>query len=415
MRKLVTTAVFKGFDFFDGNSISKEYSLIKEAHEGQGGFSQSKVQSFLSSWGRSEILEDNPMMNKTDLLKEVRNLNEDKIYTWAYTGGSYGEPLRVPYSKRRTRIRTATFKYFNELGGYQLGDPYLLIRAKTKPFLNKFLRNELLFVPHNLSYGKIDLLINQIHSRKIKLLLGYPSVIFEIAKFADENERRDKLLSVKSIVTVSEPLENEKKAYINDIFESFFVDRYSNEEVGLIAQQKEFGGAYFTNSYNVLVEVVNPSTLRPVKEGEAGRVVVTDLENHLVPLIRYDTGDVAIAGRYSEGRLLTIKNITGRESEKIYDVSGNAISSLTLGPFIYKPFSKLEKVFQFQFVQIGPKGYDLRLVADELEIKEDVLSEVVQGLKTVIGKEADIRTTYQNEIKPQPSGKRPIYKNEWKQ
>jgi len=404
--------LYNSFDLLNNGQVRKYYHLVREKNAGNAPFEPVEIKGFLQKWGFDPVLENNPVMDKDDIKSYTQKVNQADIHRWAYTGGSYGEPLRVPYSKRRGLIRTATFKYFNEAAGYHLGDPFFLIRAKNKSSFMKYLRNENIFIPGDISEPRIREFVHELRDKKIKVLMGYPTVMYEVALFLQQNPSEKRGLSIKSLISVSEPLEDFKRRVIHDVFGCVFVDRFSNEEVGLIAQQKEFGGDHYVNKFGVYVEVIDPETLKPVKEGEQGKVVVTDLCNELIPVIRYDTGDLATAVSYREGQLETISNIVGRVSEQIFSVAGNPVSSLMLGPYIYKPLSKQGPVYQYQFAQTSAGRYELRIKTGKDDISGDVIDEVVKGLKDVLGNEAVITVVFCENIKPQPSGKRPIYKNE---
>jgi phenylacetate-coenzyme A ligase PaaK-like adenylate-forming protein len=124
-----------------------------------------------------------PIIGKKEIIEQCKKINFSKIYSWAYTGGSFGEPLRVPYSKYRNYIRTATFKYFNEKAGYLIGDSFALIRAKNKKTLIKFLRNETIIIPLNISEEKLEEMLQLIKRKNITVLMGYPTVMFELALY----------------------------------------------------------------------------------------------------------------------------------------------------------------------------------------------------------------------------------------
>ncbi len=412
VKSVVSKIVYSGYNVLHAGQLDEYYQDVKRVNSQNVHIHHDYLKFYLKKWGFDPDIEMNSLMDKGDIKKWTKKVNPSDIHSWAYTGGSYGEPLRVPYSKKRGLIRTATFKYFNEAAGYRLGDPFFLIRAKNKSSFMKYLRNEHIFIPGDISESKIREFVNELREKKIKVLMGYPTVMYEVALYLQQNPSEKRGLSVKSLISVSEPLEDFKRSVIHDVFGSVFVDRFSNEEVGLIAQQREFGGDYYVNKFGVYVEIVDPETLRPVAEGEQGKVVVTDLCNDLIPVIRYDTGDLATAVSYREGQLETIRNIVGRVSEQIFSVAGNPVSPLMLGPYIYKPLSKQGPVYQYQFAQTAAGRYEFRIKTGKGDIPGYVIDEVVDGLKGVLGNEAVITVVYCENIKPQPSGKRPIYKNE---
>ena len=408
----VTRQLFKTYDLLHGGRMVRDYKKIRSANEERKPFEQSALRSYLARWGFDSVIENNPLMNKKDVSAWREKLDPSDIHTYAYTGGSYGEPLRVPYSKKRAMIRTATFRYSIEAGGYRLGEPFLMIRNNDKPTWLKFLRNETIFTPHDISEEMIGELCEEVARRNIRFMIGLPSVIYEMALFLDKYPEKKKDISLNAIMSISEPLEMVKRELIKNVFDCRFTDRYSNEEAGLIGQQREFGGPYYVNKFGVYVEIVDPVSLQPVGEGEKGKVVITDITNDLVPIVRYDTGDYAIAEEYVDDELNSLAEIVGRETEQIYTAKGNLIASLTLSKFIYKPLANTGKVYPFQMAQTADQSYELRLKAGKGDIEDETIGLIVKGLKSVLGEIADVTVNFVDDIKPQPSGKRPIFKNE---
>ncbi|MFZ2340232.1 MAG: hypothetical protein WAW07_10995 [Bacteroidales bacterium] len=409
--KTLTTTLFRTYDVFRKGRVRRYHDEARACNESLVPDTGS-LSGYMERWGFDKQLERNPLMDKATLKVWINNADHRAVKTWAYTGGSYGEPLRIPYSEKRALIRTASILYFNELGGYALGDPYALIRAKDKARFVKFLRNEMIIVPYDTSPGRIRDMIRKLAKRRTLLLMGYPSVIYDMAIVLLDTPSLLRDLRIRNIITVSEPLESFKRQIIRDSFQCPLTDRYSNEEVGIIAQQKYPGEEYHVNRYGLFVEVVDPVTLQPVPEGFQGKVLVTDINNDLVPMIRYDTGDLATASRYSNGRPISISHVSGRVTEVITNPEGRPVSPLTIGPCIYKPLAKENKLVPYQFVQRGPAGYEVRLKAERSEISESLSETILKGLKELLGPGAEVSINIVADIACQPSGKRPVFKNE---
>jgi phenylacetate-CoA ligase len=411
IKKHFTGTLFKTYNLLHRGQLDSFYLKVKDANENMITERQ-YLNRYLSAWEFAPVLERNPVMDKSSLKVWINKLDDKTVHSWAYTGGSYGEPLRVPYSKTRGLIRTASLLYFNQLGGYSLGDPYALIRAKDKSSFVKFLRNEIIIVPYDVSSTQLEGMIKDLIRRRVRLLMGYPSVIYDMALFLNNNPAIRQKLSIKNIITVSEPLEDYKRKIIKETFNCDFVDRYSNEEVGIIAQQRHFSDEYIVNQYGLYVEVVDPLTLNPVPEGSQGKVLVTDIKNDLIPMIRYDTGDMATVIRYHGDQLLSISRIIGRVTEQITNPEGNPVSPLTIGPFIYKPLSKENRLVPYQFAQTGVTKYELRLKANQSDISDYLINTIMTGLNGLFGPGADVTIILVKDIECQPSGKRPVFKNE---
>ncbi|QSS98021.1 hypothetical protein [Psychroflexus sp. ALD_RP9] len=409
MRKVITKSIFHFYNYLNNRVISKLQNECEYVNKTLHNRDEEK-KNCLNRFGIDKKFEDLPVIKKKAIINLSKKIDKSEIKSWAFTGGSFGEPLRVPYSKYRNSVRTATFKYFNERAGYKTGDSFALIRAKNKPKLIKYLRNETIIIPNDVSEKNIGAIISLIIKNKVTILMGYPTVMFDIAKYIESKKLK---LPVIHLISTSEMLDQDKRIFIQKIFDCNFIDRYSNEEVGLIAQQEVFGGDYFVNRFGVYVEVLGKND-KPVESGEIGRVVVSDFNNDLIPFLRYDTGDIAIAGEYKNGQLLTLKQIIGRTADIIYNTSGKPVSSLALGPAIYKPLSNASLNTQFQFIQTNTNNYILKLKSKENQIKSEVIYKINILLKEILGDNANILIKFVDDILPLNSGKRPVYINEYK-
>ena len=139
-------------------------------------------------------------------------------------------------------------------------------------------------------------------------------------------------------------------------------DNYGATE-GFIAWQCP-QGSYHINAEHVLVELVDDSGDQ-VAPGEMGRVLITTLENYLMPLLRYDLSDYAIAaaGTCRCGRTLPLLGrIVGRKRVMFRGADGR----------IYFPYVLIDTlrmtpaIRQYQLVQVAPEAFRVRYVADSV-------------------------------------------------
>ena len=75
-----------------------------------------------------------------------------------------------------------------------------------------------------------------------------------------------------------------------------------------------------------------------------------DLFNYAMPLIRYDTGDLAIAAAYDENSGYQFKEILGRKFDVIYNTDGELVI-----PHTFLHIENYSKCVQFQFIQDDKK------------------------------------------------------------
>jgi phenylacetate-CoA ligase len=188
-------------------------------------------------------------------------------------------------------------------------------------------------------------------------LLTYPSNLDGIVQHCARHGLR--LPGLVDIRTISEVLSPRIREAAERTLGAKVIDQYSANEVGSIALQCPASGLYHVMAEGVIVEVLDEAG-HACREGEIGRVVVTNLHNFATPLVRYDIGDYAEpAGVCPCGRgLPTLKRILGRERNLIRIPDGTRHWPL-LGFFVYQDIAP---IVQFQFVQYELDKIEVRLV-----------------------------------------------------
>ena len=123
-----------------------------------------------------------------------------------------------------------------------------------------------------------------------KILFGHPSRLVEFAQFATDNK-----LSLSPVIVIStyEQLSNESRAFLFATFKCPIVAVYGTVEVGMVGWECSAGFLHWNPSLHV-VEVLDEADHQCVP-GQVGRLVVTPLRALTMPLLRYDTGDLAMA------------------------------------------------------------------------------------------------------------------------
>ena len=116
---------------------------------------------------------------------------------------------------------------------------------------------------------------------------------------------------------------------------------------------------FLANLASYHIEILDVNENIPVKEGQTGRIVITDLFNKAMPMVRYDTGDLGVMGKSeNEGKMCyVLKKVEGRKMDVIYDTKGQPISSFTITNNMWK----YTELAQYQFIQTDVKQYEFRL------------------------------------------------------
>lgn len=135
----------------------------------------------------------------------------------------------------------------------------------------------------------------------------------KFAEFCNANQIHD--IGFESMIVGAEAMLPGKRQILEETFRGEVFNRYGCREVSVIASECECHGALHVNADALIVEVEDAPNL----PAGMGRVLVTDLLNRSMPLIRYEIGDLASLDsevRCPCGRSLPlIGNIQSRTSD----------------------------------------------------------------------------------------------------
>ena len=120
-------------------------------------------------------------------------------------------------------------------------------------------------------------------------LYGYVSMLVDFARHVATRGHDGRKVGLKAVVTTSEVLKPADETLLRDVFGCPVQNEYGCGEVGPIAYSCPAGKLHVLSS-NVHLEVVD-SDGQPVPPGKSGELLVTDLGNRAMPLIRYRVGD----------------------------------------------------------------------------------------------------------------------------
>ena len=187
----------------------------------------------------------------------------------------------------------------------------------------------------------------------------------------------------------------------HEVWGAHYFDSYSCSETGTLALQCPSSTHLHVQSENVYVEILRDDGT-PCAAGEIGRVVVTDLHNFAMPLIRYDLGDHASLGETCGcGRGLPVLNqIAGRSGHLACDPTGRRFF-----PHLNMAFWRSEApILQRQIVQSGPGSLTVRYVAMRA-LSADEMARLTAALRKAMRYDYEVSFTRVDEIRKYESGK----------
>ena len=231
-------------------------------------------------------------------------------------------------------------------------------------------------------------------------LKGLSTYLYQISKRS--LQRDADRVQIPVIRTLGSLVTPKMREVIESAFDGKFFNDYGTAELGPISAECSARNGMHIFGTQFIVEVVDQN-LKPVADGELGEVLVTDLVNHSMPLIRYRVGDL---GRIKHepctcGSSLPRLWIEGRIHDAFATKDGSWISS----HYIADQLFQYEWLHDFQLVEKRGNRLELSFVTED---KSDPLTQKKKLRSLLIemfGDQRDIRVRETHSISPEPGGK----------
>ncbi|MDD2805420.1 MAG: acyl-CoA reductase [Elusimicrobiales bacterium] len=288
------------------------------------------------------------------------------------SGGSTGQPKYVFYDQHEYDHTCRTLAYSMEAAG--LGDGDVIANL----FVAGNLWSSWLSVEKAISYTKaisvpvgsnlpLENIAGYLQDFQVTAVVGLPSFLVKMAEFIRAGQGKFKV-PLKHIFYGGEYVGEEMVKFFEGVFPGVKVRSagYATADAGVVGFQCPHcvKGHHHLFTSSQFIEFVDQDTLRPVKDGEIGELVVTGLSKKHMPIIRYRVGDL--------GRWLMKSCACGRR-ERLFEILGRCDDRIHVGGahlFVNDIQEAIGKVpdlsFNFQ-VAIAKKGH-----RDTLAIRAEV-------------------------------------------
>ena len=359
-----------------------------------------------------------PTITKSELVNHYATIQSTKKYLLSSsktTGGSTGQAITiVKNSDALARERAVTWRAY-EWAGVGVGDVQARFwgvpLSKQSHLLSKlvdFVSNRSRLSAFQINEGSLDKYYKKLLKLRPVYLYGYVSMIAAFASYL-ESRNINGLPGLRAIITTSEVLDDYSRNLIENVFGVKVFNEYGCGEVGSIAHECEHGNMHIM-SENVIIEIDESSS----SGSESGEIIVTDLHNYAMPLIRYRLGDNATLSKEKCkcGRgLPVIRRVHGRAYDMVIDPDGNRFHPEVLMYVFEELKSKGAGIRQFQVIQKSVDAFLINIVPDKYykkKTEEDILSRI----RNKIHPEFSVRFCYPDEIMREKSGKLRVIKSE---
>ncbi|MFV0422329.1 phenylacetate--CoA ligase family protein [Oleidesulfovibrio sp.] len=300
-----------------------------------------------------------PVLEKDHIRRHGRRMLADNVpaekLVWTKTSGSTGVSLEIAKDEASQQWKRACTVRHDMWSGWRLGERIGAVwgNPESQQHWRLWLRNLLLQRMTFLDTLRMDEeAMRTFHSKLLRekpiALFGHAHSLYLFAAFMKANSLDG--IYPRGIISTAMVLHDFERATIEEVFGCKVTNRYGCEEVSLIACECEAHSGLHVNMDTLIVECVDGDGC-PVPQGESGAVVVTDLSNMGMPIIRYRVGDVSrfLTEPCSCGRSYPrLAAVEGRIADYVRTPEGEFISGISLTENFAM---KLTGVKQLQIVQ----------------------------------------------------------------
>lgn len=348
-----------------------------------------------------EDLKKLPLLTREILLENQEDLisrdADFKTLKENFSSGSTG--VRAQFKQDlnfRMWMRAHQLRTYQWCNDWDLGKPFVLLWGsemywslkEVYDYVDNILSNRREFNTFNLSNKLVTDFLNKLDEFNPYLVSTYTNAMYLIAK---EAERQGKQISgLKAIQVTSEPVPEAMRRDMKRIFNCEVYDKYGSRETNIVSHESPNHEGNLIQTENVFVEFLTDEGLDCEYE-EQGNLVLTTLNNFSMPLIRYETSDLAapLEGTCSSGiNLPRMTSVHGRKQDLIMKPNGEFIDSY----FFSYLLMRYKAIHWFQIVQ---QKIDTLLI--RLYTPHGIPNNNLDEIKTLIYKHANFKFKIQYE------------------
>jgi phenylacetate-CoA ligase len=363
-----------------------------------------------------DSLDKIPVLSKRDIIEHrdqilIQGADESCLIE-NKSGGTTGSPLSYYLDHHKAAVREAATLRHNLWSEYKIGDRLATIWGATGDFEQKkslktmvreiFWGKHILLDSTNISEESINDFIVKWKRFRPEILLAYAVSLHFFVKYLKDHAIT--LSPVRAIISSAEVLTDEAREEVEGYFGARIYERYGCREVSIIASECPQHDGLHVNAENLFLEFEPIDDMRDGRQ--LAKILLTDLENHVFPFIRYRLGDVALINQNQKpcacGRSLPkIEAVSGRVSEYIKLKNGRYISGTGLTISL---LSKAPGILKTQIIQKSLDKIVLRIVKND-DFDDKSISILKEEFGKLTGDSMNIEFEFPDRIRREKSGK----------
>ena len=319
-------------------------------------------------------LEILPFLTKKSIKSRSNKLLSTKNYIFSSkksTAGSTGEPFIIyKNTKAMTKELAATWRGYS-WANIDIGDRQARFWGIPLKKYDLFKSKCIDYVCHRKRVPAFDFNKNTMKyyteiltKFKPNYFYGYVSMITEYGKYFRDYNIKPRF-DLECIITTAEILSESDRKFLEDTFQAKVFNEYGCGEIGSIAHECKYGSMHIM-SENMIVEIIKDDI--GCKSGEIGELVITELNNLAMPLIRYKTNDWACLSDKECPcgiKLPVIENLTGRAWDMIVHRNGNKYHPVLFLYIFEEAKTKGMGIGQYKVFQTDYDKFNIKIIAGD--------------------------------------------------
>lgn len=359
-----------------------------------------------------ETIKRLPVLTKRDIINNYDKLINQNFTGKShqnYSGGSTGVPVKILQDDFMINYSLAAAIRSDRWAGWDYESSIFKFWGASKDFgasykenLKRLFFKQYMFDAFNWNKDTIIDIYKLMGKIKPNIILAYSSAIYFYVKTVKEKGLKSNHYPI-GIITSADMLYDYQREEIEEYFRCKVFNRYGCREVGLIACECEEHEGMHISSDRIYLEVVDENN-NQVQDGEVGRILITDLTNTAMPIIRYEIGDMGAISNEKNckcGRgFPKLKCIEGRITDYIVTNNGKYINGAALTTLI----PKLNNIEQLQLIQREVNKVIIKVIRRKGYSKEDEI-DIRNKLKSYLGSDMILEFEYVDSLINKNSGK----------
>jgi phenylacetate-CoA ligase len=296
----------------------------------------------------------------------------DAMLRRATTGGTTSVPVRIWRDIEALREKTAMQFHLNRGSGFDQGMPVLNIWGAERdlvltPGWRWKLYEQVLMRRHNAGAGQLSEAVlanfaDKLDRYRPRIVFGYAATIGIFAEYLSAQGKP--FHKPEQVIVTAEPITAEMRRRMEQIFDCPVTEQYGSRDIGMVAKQCGAGQRLHFHPAACYTEFVYAGDST---EGPMYKLVVTDLLNRGMPMIRYDTDDCVLLDEGPCGCgswYPSVKKVLGRAVDNFTMPDGSVVTGIAVTAAIARIQGGFFHVRQIQLIQKGIEQFHLRYAAE---------------------------------------------------